>query len=49
MTPEERDKMNALCRRIQDEKDSKKFSDLLEELDRLLNSKRERIQAARES
>lgn len=44
MTPDEREKMNALCRLIQDEKDPKKFTDLLEELDRLLDSKRERIQ-----
>jgi hypothetical protein len=44
MTPEEGEKMNALCKRIQEEKDPKTFSELLEELDRLLNAKRERIQ-----
>jgi hypothetical protein len=44
MTPEEREKMNALCKRIQDEKDPKKFTELLQELDRLTESKRERIQ-----
>lgn len=46
MTPEERDKMNALCLLIQNEKDPKKFNCLLAELDRLLTKKRERIQAS---
>jgi hypothetical protein len=44
MTPEEREKMNALCRQIQDEKDPKTFTELLEELNRLTESKRERFQ-----
>jgi hypothetical protein len=38
--------MNALCKRIQDEKDPNKFGELLEELERLLESKRERIESA---
>ena len=46
MTPEERDRMYALCMLIQNEKDPKKFNCLVEELDRLLNTKRERIQAS---
>jgi HPt (histidine-containing phosphotransfer) domain-containing protein len=46
MTPEERDRMYALCMRIQDEKDTKKFNCLVEELERLLDTKRERIQAS---
>ena len=49
MPPEEREKMNALCRQIQDEKDPRKFAALLEELEGLLNSKRERIESATES
>ena len=46
MTPEERDGMYALCMLIQNEKDPEKFNCLVEELDRLLNTKRERIQAS---
>jgi hypothetical protein len=38
--------MYALCMRIQDEKDPKKFNCLVEELERLLNTKRECIQAS---
>ena len=48
MTPEEREEMYALCRLIQDEKDPQKFAQLVEELDRLLDAKRERIQSATE-
>ena len=40
MTREERDRMYALCMLIQNEKDPKKFNCLVEELDRLLNTKR---------
>jgi hypothetical protein len=36
MTSEERDTLNALCARIQQESDPKKFTTLLTELDRLL-------------
>ena len=46
MTPEKHDKMYALCILIQNEKDPRKFNSLVEELDRLLNAKRERIQAS---
>jgi hypothetical protein len=46
MTTEERDRMYALCTLIQNEQDPKKFNCLLEELDRLLNTKRECIQAS---
>ena len=45
MTPEERDRMYALCMLIQNEKDPKKSNCLVEELDRFLNTKRECIQA----
>lgn len=43
MTPEEREKMNDLCRRIQDEKDPKTFDRLVSELNDLLEVKHERI------
>ena len=46
MTPEEREKMNALCRRIQSEQDPKQFVELVEELDKLLEAKHERIKSA---
>ena len=46
MTPEERDRMNALCILIQNENDPKNFNCLIEDLERLLNTKRERIQAS---
>jgi len=36
--------MNELCRQIQHEKDHKKFSALIEELNRLLASKDERLE-----
>jgi hypothetical protein len=44
MTPAERERMNELCRQIQDEKDQKKFSALIEELNRLLTNKEERFE-----
>jgi len=44
MTSEERDKMLVLCKLIQDEKDSVKLFDLVEELNKLLDQKSERIQ-----
>lgn len=49
MTPEERDRMYALCMLIQNEQDPKRFNCLVEELDRLLNRKRERIQDSGQS
>ena len=45
MTSEERERMYALCKLIQDEKDPKKFNDLIDELNKLLDEKRGRIQA----
>jgi hypothetical protein len=44
MTAEERERMNELCRQIQVEQDQKKFSDLCEQLNRLLENKDERLQ-----
>jgi hypothetical protein len=44
MTPEERERMNELCRQIQIEKDPAKFSALVEELNKLLEEKEERLQ-----
>jgi len=43
MTPDEREKMNELCRRIQDEKNPKLFDELVQELLQLLEKKHERI------
>lgn len=38
MNPEERERMNALCKRIQEEKDPKVFEQLLRELNALLET-----------
>jgi hypothetical protein len=43
MTPEERERMNYLCQRIQEEKDPKIFDELVRELDELMEAKHERI------
>jgi hypothetical protein len=43
MTREERDRMNFLCRQIQDEQDPAKFDELVLELNELLEVKHERI------
>lgn len=43
MTPKERERMNWLCNRIQDEKDPKVFDQLVRELSDLLEAKHERI------
>jgi hypothetical protein len=43
MTPEERERMNSLCTRIQEEKDPNKFDGLVRELNELLEAKHERI------
>ena len=43
MTPEEREKMNALCERIAVEKVPEKFDELVRELNDLLEQKHERI------
>lgn len=43
MTPEEREKVNALIERIQEEQDPNTFIQLVEQLNELLEQKRERI------
>jgi hypothetical protein len=43
MTPEEREKMGELCRRIQIEKNPKIFDQLVRELNDLLEAEHERI------
>ncbi len=43
MTSEERERMNWLCIRIQDEKDPETFDALVEELNKLLEQKHSRI------
>lgn len=43
MTPEEREQMDELCKRIQEERDPQKFSELVAELDELLSTKEERL------
>ena len=43
MTPDERERLNQLCSRIQTEKDQAKFSQLLTELNELLEKKEQRF------
>ncbi len=43
MTPEERQRMNWLCTRIQEEKDPNTFDQLVHELNDLIADKHERI------
>jgi len=43
MTPEERERMNWLCLRIQEEKDPIVFDDLVRELIKLTEAKHKRI------
>jgi hypothetical protein len=47
VTPEDRERMNLLCKRIQDENDPQKFSGLVNELDELLSTQEERLNALR--
>jgi len=47
MTPDERERMNWLCLRIQEEKDPEIFDRLIKELNDLLEVKQERIRASR--
>jgi hypothetical protein len=47
VTPEDREQMNLLCKRIQDEGDPKKFGGLVNELDELLSTQEERLNALR--
>ena len=46
MTPEERERMLELCRKIQTENDQQKFSELLYELSCLLERKRDELAQA---
>jgi hypothetical protein len=43
MTPEEVERMNELCKRIETEKDHKRFSQLLAELNKLLEGTHHRL------
>jgi hypothetical protein len=43
MTPEERERMMWLCKRIQEEKDLKTFNQLVLELDELFEKKEQRL------
>lgn len=43
MSPEERERMHALCARIEIEKDHDKFTKLVQELNDLLESKENRL------
>jgi hypothetical protein len=43
VTPEERERMNQICRRVQEEKDPEIFDQLVRELNDLLETKHERI------
>ena len=43
MTPEEREEMNRLCLAIQNEDDHKKFSELLLQLNQILEKKERRF------
>jgi hypothetical protein len=43
MTPEERKEMNRLCLLIQDEKDHRKFTELIAQLNALLEKKEQRL------
>jgi hypothetical protein len=43
MTPDERERMNQLCILLQSEKDSEKFSALVQELNNVLETKERRF------
>jgi hypothetical protein len=47
VTPEDREQMNLLCQRIQNEMDPKKFGGLVNELDQLLSTQEERLNVLR--
>lgn len=49
MTPDEREKMNYLCARIQSEKDPEAFENLLRQLNEVLAATKERINAQRKA
>jgi len=44
LTPDERDRMNSLCKQIVTEKDRDKFIKLVEELNNLLDRKERRLE-----
>lgn len=44
LTPDERDRMNSLCKQIVTEKDRDKFINLVEELNNLLDRKEQRLE-----
>jgi hypothetical protein len=46
LTPDERERMNALCERIAIEKDQQKFVQLIRELNDLLERKQHRLERA---
>ena len=43
MTPDERERMAVLCERIAKEQDHQKFTDLVEDLNKLLDRKDQRL------
>jgi len=43
MTSEEREKMNRLCKLVQEEKDPGRFAELIQELNELLEQKESRL------
>jgi hypothetical protein len=45
MTPEEREHLDSLCKRIAIEKDPQRFDSLVKELEALLEAKHERLQS----
>jgi hypothetical protein len=46
MSPDNRDRMNALCAQIMVEKDQRKFTELVEELNELLDDMRMEVPAS---
>jgi len=49
MTPEEREQLDSLCKRIAIEKDAQRFDNLVKELEVLFEAKHERLQSMRAS
>jgi hypothetical protein len=49
MTPEEREQLDSLCKRIAIEKDPQRFDGLVKELEALLEAKHERLESMRAS
>jgi hypothetical protein len=49
MTPEEREQLDSLCKRVAIEKDPQRFDSLVRELEALLEAKHERLQSMRAS